>query len=695
MLNDAMSNPLKNIAKALNIVINNMERVAVAEDNLFDIPQLHAARDAVSAVEAEMQRVEQQIRDSTNEQHDFNDALSRGEDAASGLLKNLRNIAGAYLTMQTVEKVVDTSDTLALGEQRLELIADDESVDELNQKIMASANAARAAYTDTLNQVAKLGTNASEHFENNDQIIKFVEEFNKLATLSGASVYESSQAMYQLTQSMAKGRLDGDELRSVMEGMPLVAKKIAKYLSQDTELLEKLNMTEIDVGTMRDLAGDGYVTAEVVANALLTTAKETDAVFEELGYTWGQVMTLIGNGATKAFQPFLDKINEIANNKKFQEFVNDLISGFNFLSTIAVGALDAISTFAGFCYDNFELLLPLLAFATTLMVLGAASAIAHWAATHLATLGMVLYQAACGLSALAVGNLTLAQSSFNAALAACPITWIIAAVVALIVGLVLLCNWIAETTGLAQSGIGLIVGALMVAVAFVGNLFVGLINIVIDIFVVLWNFIGSFVNFFANVFTDPIGSIARLFFDLVDTVLGLIETVARAIDAVFGSSLGDTVDGWRSDLEGWVDKTFGKGNEVMAKVNSSDYHVERFEYGEAFKFGAELGDGIASKFSMPNFDDLFNPEDLLGDVGSIDENTENISDTLDITAEELEYLRDIAEQEAINRFTTIPLTVTFENTNNVNNEMDLDGVTNYIEERLIESIYSSAEVAHY
>ena len=164
MLNDAMSNPLKNIAKALNIVINNMEQVATANNNMFNIPQLHAARSAVSSVEAELQRIEQQIRDSADEQDDFNNALGRGEEAASGLLRTMRNIAGAYLTMQTVEKVVDTSDTLALGDQRLGLIVEDETVDELNQKIMASANSARAAYTDTLNQVTKLGTNASEHF---------------------------------------------------------------------------------------------------------------------------------------------------------------------------------------------------------------------------------------------------------------------------------------------------------------------------------------------------------------------------------------------------------------------------------------------------------------------------------------------------------------------------------------------------
>jgi hypothetical protein len=444
------------------------------------------------------------------------------------------------------------------------------------------------------------------------------------------------------------------------------------------------------------------VTSEVVRNALLSTADETDAIFSELGYTWSQVVTLIGNGATKAFQPFLDKINEIVNNKKFQGFVNDLISSFHIMSTVAVGALDAIGTMAEFCYDNYEILLPLLAFATTLMVLGAASAIAQWAATHLATLGMVLYQGAATLSALAVGNLALAQSSFNAMLAACPITWIIAAVIALIVGLVMLCNWIAETTGAAESGIGIIMGVLFAAVAAIYNLFLGLVDLVLGVVNYWYNIFGAFINFFGNLFNDPIGSIINLFGDLADNVLGVLETLAKAMDKVFGSNMADTVAGWRKGLSANVEiatKEYGNGTyeEIMSELNlsSESLGLERWAYSDAFDTGAAWGDGIASKFSFDSMGDIFNPEDLLGDVSSIAGNTDDISDSLDITAEELEYLRDIAEQEAINRFTTIPLTVTFENTNNVNNNMDLDGVTNYIEEKLIESIYSSAEVAHY
>lgn len=681
MLNDAMSNPLKNIAKALNIVINNMERVAVAEDNMFDIPQLHAARDAVSAVEAEMQRVEQQIRDSAKKQDDFNDSLGKGEEAASGLLRTMRNVAGAYLTMQTVEKVVDTSDTLALGEQRLGLIVEDESVDELNRKIMASANIARAAYTDTLNQVAKLGTNASEHFDNNDQIIKFVEQFNKLATLSGASVYESSQAMYQLTQSMAKGKLDGDELRSVMEGMPLVAKQIAKYL-------------DVDVGTMKELAAEGQVTAEVVRNALLSSAEETDEIFNELGYTWGQVVTLIGNGATKAFQPFLDKINEITNNPKFQGFVNGLIGSFTVVSNVAIGALDALGTVAEFVYDNWSALEPIIWGVVTALTLYAAVATVTNTVNAIAAAVAAKKAAADMMAGGATFFATAAQHGFNAALAACPIMWIIIAVAALIVGLVLLCNWIAETTGVAQSGIGVIAGAFLWLGALILNTIIGALNAVVAL---AWSiFVEPFIgliewllNAMMGGFDGFGGAVANLLGQIISWCLSLVKIITNIIDAVIGTD-------WTAGLTDLQNKVTSWGKtETAISVSREMPTIDRINMTDAFDAGAAWGDGIASKFSLPNMEDIFNPEDLLGDVSKIAGNTDDISNTLDITSEELEYLRDIAEQEAINRFTTIPLTVTFENTNHVNNEMDLDGVTNYIEERLIESIYSSAEVAHY
>jgi hypothetical protein len=265
--------------------------------------------------------------------------------------------------------------------------------------------------------------------------------------------------------------------------------------------------------------------------------------------------------------------------------------------------------------------------------------------------------------------------------------------------------------GTSVSATGIICGVFMVAAAFIGNLFVTLINFVIDIFVVLWNFIAAFANFFANVFTDPVGAIARLFFDLVDTILSLLQSLASAIDTIFGSNLSGAVSGWRDSLGSWVDSTFGQGEEIMAKVNAEDYHLDRFEYSSAWDAGYSFGEGIDE--SIENFDpsSLFGTTDIptaddyasaftggtsgIGDdVSDIAGNTGSIADSMDITDEELEYLRDIAEQEAINRFTTAEIKIDQTNHNNVSSGMDLDGVVSGLTDAVNEAVDIITEGVH-
>ena len=91
-------------------------------------------------------------------------------------------------------------------------------------------------------------------------------------------------------------------------------------------------------------------------------------------------------------------------------------------------------------------------------------------------------------------------------------------------------------------------------------------NLVVDVFVMIYNLVATVANFIGNVFNDPVGAVARLFFDLADTVLSVLQALASAIDTIFGSNLAGSVQGWRDSLGGWVDSTFGKGEEVMEKL---------------------------------------------------------------------------------------------------------------------------------
>ena len=321
----------------------------------------------------------------------------------------------------------------------------------------------------------------------------------------------------------------------------------------------------------------------------------------------------------------------------------------------------------------------------------------------------MIHAAATGALTAATAAEIAAQNGLNAALYACPIVWIIVLIIALIALFYAAVAAVNKFAGTSVSATGIICGVFAVAGAFIGNLFVTLINFVIDIFVVLWNFIAAFANFFANVFNDPVAAIARLFFDLVDTILSLLQSLASAIDTIFGSNLAGAVSGWRDSLGGWVDSTFGKGTEVMAKVNASDYHLDRFEYSGAWDAGYSFGEGIEDTIS--NFDpsslfntnipsasdyaDLSNYTGSIGDgVGDIADNTGSIKDSLDITEEDLKYLRDIAEQEAINRFTTAEITIEQTNNNNVSGSMDLDGVVSGLTDAVNEAVDIITEGVH-
>ena len=302
---------------------------------------------------------------------------------------------------------------------------------------------------------------------------------------------------------------------------------------------------------------------------------------------------------------------------------------------------------------------------------------------------------------------TAAQHGLNAALWACPITWIIVLIIALIALFYAAVAAVNKFAGTSVSATGIICGAFMVALSFVGNILVALWNLVVDVFVLINNLVATVANFIGNVFTDPIGAVCRLFFDLADIVLGVLQALASAIDAVFGSNLAGSVQGWRDSLGGWVDETFGKGEEIIAKMNADDLKLGRFEYGEAWDAGYSFGEGIDE--SIANFDPskLFDtnvpdPGSYSWGIGGIGDgvddiagNTGSIADSMEITEEDLKYLRDIAEQETINRFTTAEVSVNFGGiTNNVSSDMDLDGVVNYISDRVAEELEIVAEGVH-
>ncbi len=307
----------------------------------------------------------------------------------------------------------------------------------------------------------------------------------------------------------------------------------------------------------------------------------------------------------------------------------------------------------------------------------------------------------------AIIALMIAQDGLNAAMAACPITWIITAVIALIAVIVAVVRatnlWGAEST----SVLGTITGLFAVAVAFIGNLLISLWNTVVDIFVLIYNFIGGIAVGIGTLFNDPVAGVIQLFYTLADTVLGVLETLASAIDTLFGSNLAGAVQGWRSSLKSWTEDTFGV--EVWEGIDGDALKIDRINYGDAFSFGSSLGDGISDSIGSLFDTETLNVEDYVGgsavtdftlddiasDTSSIADSASGIEDSLDISNEELSYLRDIAERDAINRFTTAEIQIDMTGmTNRIESDADLDGIISAFTDGFSEALLTAAEGVH-
>ena len=347
-LYDGVTSPLQSMHKAMGVVLNTFESMQQASGRAVDTAAIREAREEWAKAGTAFDAIEENIRNANNEQQKFNNSIRGGNNSANGLLSTIKKIAVAAGGIVGINKVQNISDKLASTKARLNLLVDDGgSVDVLEQKIMASAQRSRSAYFDTASAVAKLGLNAGNAFGGNmDQVIAFMEQVNKQFVIGGATAQEQSNAMIQLTQAMAAGALRGEELNSILDGAPGIARAIEKYMG-------------IAEGSIKTVAQEGKVTAEVVKNAMFAMADETNAKFDSMPKTWAQIWAGMKNKALSMFAPILTKINQIANSTKFQQVTTALINGLAGVANVASSALDILIAVASVFVDNWGIIQPL------------------------------------------------------------------------------------------------------------------------------------------------------------------------------------------------------------------------------------------------------------------------------------------------------------------------------------------------
>lgn len=387
------------------------------------LASLYEQRVLVSSLKADYERITQSakgtsesIKENEENQRKFKNEINSTTTSANNLWDKIKGIALTIGGLAGVKKILNLSDEMATTSARLSLIVDDKgSVEELENKIFASAIRSRAEYQDTADMIGKLGSQAKGAFKNNDELIAFAEQLNKNFVLAGTNQQGIASAQLQITQALASGVLRGEELNAVFENATPVIQKIADYM-------------DVPIGKIRDLAKEGKLSAEIVKNALLASADETNAAFEKMPQTWSQIWTKMKNIALKAFQPVLKKLNEFANNQKVQEAFESFINVISIASQAVLGLIEGmvwlyeiLEPFAPIilgivaAYVAFNLISGLVSIALGVM---SAMETAHAAAAMLAS-GATLAE-------------TAAQWGLNSALYACPIVWIIAIIIALI-----------------------------------------------------------------------------------------------------------------------------------------------------------------------------------------------------------------------------------------------------------------------
>ncbi|MDO4669249.1 MAG: tape measure protein [Butyricicoccus pullicaecorum] len=705
-LYDGMTQPLRSMHQAMTVLIDGFETMQRTSASAINADSIREARIALDRASVTFDELEQNIRNAGSQQERFNQRIRSGTNEAGSLWNRLKQIAITVGSLAAVKKVINLSDTLASTNARLNLLVDDGgSVAELEQQIMASAQRSRSAYFDTASAVAKLGLNAGGAFDHDmNQVIAFMEQVNKQFVIGGATAQEQSNAMIQLTQAMAAGALRGEELNSILEGAPGIARAIEQYMG-------------IAEGSIKKYASQGLVTADIVKNALFSIADETNAKFDSMPKTWAQIWIGMKNKALSIFQPILQRINEIGNSGRFSAVADGLINTLAGVAAVAAQVFDLLIGGAALVIDNWSWLSPIIyGVAGALLVYYGVQAAVN--AVTLISKGIHLGMAAAEMARLAItGALTAAtaaqtaaQYGLNTALYACPIVWIILLIIALVALFYAAVAAVNKFAGTSVSATGIICGVFMVALAFIGNLFIALWNVVAEVFVLIYNLVAAVANFIGNIFVDPVGAICRLFFDLADTVLGVLEALAGAIDTIFGSNLAGAVSGWRDSLGGWVDDTFGQGETIMEKMSAGDLKMKRFEYGAAYDMGYSFGEGIDQKVSglfdfekkdpmgagnLKDTMDIGNTLDgVYNNTGDTAGNTAAMKDELNIAEEDLAYMRDIAEREAINRYTTAEIKIEQQNTNYISKDTDLDGILNAWANDFAEKMDVSEEGVH-
>lgn len=748
-LMDGMSKPLASIVSAINLTISALDKVNGTNVNI-NTSELTGARAEIIKAGADLKRIEndiaENIRKNEEAQNDFNRSLRNGASNADNLYSKIKRFVGVYAGIQGLKNGLNLSDTLAQNSARLNLMLDnynspnekiinnsqtainttDNSVysdilnntqkiinnseknlinninnsissDILNNQInnnsvdntkttvtenqganinlpqfqnmiFQSAQRSRGDYLATSDSIGKMGLMARDAFNSGQEIISFMELINKQFKIAGTNAAGIDAAMLQLTQAMGSGVLRGEEYNSILEQAPVIIQNIAKYLN-------------VPKGQLKNMAAEGKITADVVKNAMFYAATDINEKFEAIPKTFRDSVVNMKNNFVKEFLPISQRLNTFANSEGFMIFTNGIIKGMGAVVRVTVSALDIVGKIGKFTRDNWNVIAPVIGGVTT-------AVIAYKSALILSNIELIknnILQGKNTLGAVLMGakNFYLAGSTFmataatqglNAALMASPLGLFAGGIALVVGGLYVGVAAFNALTGKAVSATGIITGSVA---ALVGS--------VLNYGVFLWNNLVSIAEAFVNIWKHPIYSVKKLFWDLVISILDIFDNFSGIVDTIAGTDYSKKIKDYRTSIQ--ADLDIAKPKDYI----DSNLKINPFNTGNMMKTTYEKTAEAGNIFKNETAVDMTESNDYLKGILN---NTASMSEGLDLTTEEIKYMRDAAEMEVINKFTTAEIKMEVQNSNMISNNVDIHDVIDEFTEYLREKMQMTAEGVH-
>lgn len=629
-------------------------------------------------------RASKSILGASKRTDDFNDALKRTEAATARASNGLSQFIKTAVGFAAVKKGMDLADTYTNTNARLGMITNSLAEQRsLQNDIFAAANRARGSYTEMASAASKMRMLAGDSFGSNQEAVAFTELLTKSLKVSGAGTAEQNSAFLQISQAMAAGRLQGDEFRSVMENAPMVADAIAQYMGKSK-------------GELKELSSQGLITADIVKNAMFQAAGDIEDRFSSMPMTFADVWQRIKNDGVQAFGGVFDKANAILNSEAGQKTISVLTK----VVFISAGAFSLLLSAIGWVGNRLDVLSPIILGVAAAWAVYNATAGIGWLTTMKNVAVMGLKATADMAEYAAIFMLTWAQEGFNAALLACPITWIIGGIILLIAAFYAGVAAVNRFAGTSVSATGLIVGAVFTAGAFIGNIFIALWNLLTGVFVDILNVCISFAEFFANFLNNPAIAVMNVIVDLAKFVVDVLQSLAKIIDTIFGTNLAKAASGWAISIEKFKSGLKQDNGIYFDRFDKSEAQFDRLTYSGAFGKGYDTGKGIADKVSG-----LFSGVNLGGGGTDYSQfftagNPAVVKGTgrggavkVEADSEDIEWMRKLAERDYVARIAqnTLAPNIRVEFSGPITKETDTDSVMTHVVNELKDIIATAPE----